>query len=329
MRKRLIVLSTLAGCISMTAAGCTPGEQPSSASAEDESLNIAVIVNTLSSEYWGYVASGVNAYAADHPNVQVKVMGPPSESSYDEQLNMVETALSSQEYDGMVISALQAEAVARMISDADIPVAALNTPLESDKIASFVGTGNEAAAEAGGRAAVEAAKAAGWQDLSAIIIGGSQGDPAGEERIAGFRKGIAQAGGNELADEMQYVDWVADKAVTAMESIMSTHPEGVAIIAACNDDMAMAAASTAAGNPAYENTIFCGFDGGTAACESILTGELTMSVAQQPYDMGYTAVDACVRAIQGESLDAFIDTGCAVIDQSNAQARLDTMADYT
>ena len=43
-----------------------------------------------------------------------------------------------------------------------------------------------------------------------------------------------------------------------MEAIMQNHPEGVAIIACNNDDMAMAAARTASGHAAYANTIFLG-----------------------------------------------------------------------
>ena len=99
--------------------------------------------------------------------------------------------------------------------------------------------------------------------------------------MAGYKKGIEEAGGTFLDAEVQYADAVADKAVSSMEAIMQNHPEGIAIICANNDDMAMAAARAAKGNPAYENTIFLGFDGIQSACKAILNGELTMSVAQQ------------------------------------------------
>lgn len=79
--------------------------------------------------------------------------------------------------------------------------------------------------------------------------------------------------------------------------------------------MAMAAARAAKGNPAYENTIFLGFDGIQSACKAILNGELTMSVAQQGYEMGYQSVDAVVRALNGEKLDEFIDSGADVVNR--------------
>ena len=91
---------------------------------------------------------------------------------------------------------------------------------------------------------------------------------------------------------------------------MQNHPEG---ICANNEDMA-AAARAAAGNEAYKNTVFLGFDGCQAGCEAILKGQLTLDVCQQGFDMAYKAVDACVRALEGEKLDAFIDSGASIMD---------------
>ena len=109
---------------------------------------------------------------------------------------------------------------------------------------------------------------------------------------------------------------------------MQTHPEGIAVICANNDDMAMAAARAAKSNEAYANTVFLGFDGIQSACDSILAGEETMSVAQQGYEMGYNSVDAVVRALNGETLDEFIDAGASVVDPTNAQERKDLLQSY-
>ena len=144
----------------------------------------------------------------------------------------------------------------------------------------------------------------------------------------GYKAGVEEAGGTFLSDEVQYADATADRATTAMEAIMQTHPEGIAIIVCNNDDMAMAAARAAKGNAAYEKTIFVGFDGIQSACKAILAGEETMSVAQEAYDMGYKAVEAAVKAVNGETLDKFIDSGCSVVTKDNAQERLDTLKGY-
>lgn len=299
-----------------------------SAEGGDGSYSIDVILKTTASEYWGYVQAGALAYMDDHPEVKVEVKGATSETAYDEQLNMIETDLSSGAYDAFVIAPLQADMVANKIAGIEAPIVAVDTNITAPEVLSFVGTSNEDAAYMGGKEAVEAAKAAGWSEIKAIAISGVQGDGTATARLTGYQKGVTEAGGEFLEGEIQYADAVADKAVTCMEAVMQNHPEGIAIIVCNNDDMAMAAARAAKGNAAYEKTIFVGFDGIQSACNAILAGEETMSVAQEAYDMGYKAVDAVVEVLNGGSLDEFIDSGCSVVTADNAQERLDTLQGY-
>ena len=165
-------------------------------------------------------------------------------------------------------------------------------------------------------------------DMSKIAVVYWSGTGNTESMAQAVAEGITEAGGEFLEKEIQYADAVADKAATSMEAIMQNHPEGIAIIVCNNDDMAMAAARAAKGNAAYEKTIFVGFDGIQSACNAILAGEETMSVAQEAYDMGYKAVEAAVQAVNGETLKEFIDSGCSVVTKDNAQERLDTLKGY-
>lgn len=335
----LVMSFTLASCGSAPAttpeAPAAPAESAPASQSEaaapaegDASYNISVILKTTSSEYWGYVVAGANAYGKEHPNIKVTVKGATSETAYDEQQNMIETDMNNADIDGYVIAPLQADMVATMIAGQKKPIVAVDTNIDAPEILSFVGTGNEAAGALGGKAAVEAAKAAGWAEISAIEIAGVQGDSTNEARMNGYKTGIEEAGGKFLMDEIQYANAVADQAVTCMEAIMQNHPEGIAIICANNDDMAMAAARAAKDNPAYAKTIFLGFDGIQSACQAIIDGGLTMSVCQQGYDMGYESVDAIVRSLNGETLDKFIDAGATVVDASTAQARLEELQGY-
>ena len=187
--------------------------------------------------------------------------------------------------------------------------------------------GNKEAAKEGGKAAVEAAKAAGWTDIKCIEIAGVQGDATNTARMEGYREGVNEAGGEFLDAETQYANATADLAVTAMEGIMSKYPEGVAIICSNNDDMALAAARTAKDNPNYAKTIFLGFDGQKSAVEAVLNGELTMTAAQNNFDIGYKAVETIVKILNGEEYGD-VDTGTEIITKDNAQARLDNFANW-
>ena len=336
MNKKRVLAMLLAGAmaLSMTACGGNSASTDGSsndggASASGGSYKVSVILKTLAAEYWQYVKSGAEDYASEHSGkVTVEVKGPSSETAFDEMQNMIETDLNSGAYDAFVIAPLQADLVKTLIAGQTAPIVAVDTNIDAPEVLSFVGTGNEDAAAMGGKAAVEAAKAAGWDKVQAIAISGVQGDGTATARLTGYEKGVTEAGGEFLKDEIQYADAVADKAATSMEAIMQNHPDGVAIIVCNNDDMAMAAARAAKGNAAYEKTIFVGFDGIQSACNAILSGEETMSVAQEAYDMGYKAVEAAVKAVNGETLDKFIDSGCSVISKDNAQERLDTLKGY-
>ena len=291
-----------------------------------DGAKISMILKTTSAEYWQYVQAGAEAAAKDL-GVTVDVKGATSETAYDEQQNMIETDVQSGAYDSIIIAPLQGDQAATLVKGTKTPIFAVDTNFDAPEVVSFIGTGNEDAAAQGGKAAVEAAKAAGWEKIECIEICGVQGDPTNTARYEGYKKGVNEAGGTFLEKETQYADAVADKAVNSMEAIMQTHPEGVAIICANNDDMACAAAKAAKGNKAYEKTIFLGFDGSTSACQAVLDGSLTLTCAQQPYDMGYKACETAVKAAKGESVDN-VDTGTEIIEKDNAQARIDKMNEY-
>ena len=325
MKKRLLaalvsgamLISALAGCGS---SGAQTSGDDSAGQTANQDYHIKVILKTLASEYWQYVGNGCKQ-AGEGLGVTVDVLGASSETAYDEQLSMIETTLSSSDCDAMVVAPLQAETVATQIAGTDLPIVAIDTAINSDKVLSFVGFNNEELAAMGGKAAVEAAKDKGWDKITAIGIMGVQGDSTSEARIAGFKQGIAEAGGEYLSAETQYADSVADKAVTCMEAIIQAHPEGVSIIVANNDDMAAGAARAAAAFPAYKDTIFVGIGGNLAGIDAILAGQETMTVAVDGYDVGYLGVQAAVDALNGKTLEKFIATDATVVTAENAAVR--------
>lgn len=312
----------------------TASSSASSASSSEEEYtteneySIDLILKTTASEYWQYVVAGANAYAKAHPNIKVDVKGASSETAYDEQQNMIETDLNSGAYDGYIIAPLQADLAAKLIAGQTKPIIAIDTKIEAPEIVTFVGLDQEEAAKQGGTAAVQMAKDAGWDTIKAICISGVQGDGTCMARLKGYQEGIDEAGGEFLTDEVQYADAVADKAVNCMEGIIQTHPEGVAIICANNDDMAQAAARTAAGNEAYKNTVFVGFDATKSACESMLNGQETMSVGYSSYGMAQKAIETMVKILDGQEVGETVTVGSEIVTKDNAEQRLETLKSY-
>lgn len=321
----MFMVGSFAGCGGGTTTDSTADSQNTTATettTKDRSdMTIKVVLKTLASEYWQYVQTGCKAAGRDL-GVNVEVLGATSETAYEEQIQIIETTLNAADTDAMVVAPLQADSVANQIANTSIPVVAIDTQVDSDKVLSFVGFDNEEMAELGGKAAVEAAKEAGWTEITAIGIAGVQGDSTSEARMKGYQVGIEAGGGTFLMDELQYANSTADQAVTCMEAIVQNHPEGISIIFANNDDMAIAAKRVVEGNPAYENTIFCGCGGNTAAMEAILNGEETMTVAVDGYDVGYRGVQAAVEALEGKTPEKFIASPATIVTIENAEEHL-------
>ena len=150
MLSTALLLGALTGCGSSSSSASTDGDNAASASTENP--HITVVLKTLASEYWAYVAKGCEQAGKDL-GAEVDVQGATSETAYDEQLSMIETVLNASGTDAMVVAPLQSETVATQIANAEIPIIAIDTNVESDKVLSFVGFDNEAMASMGGEAA--------------------------------------------------------------------------------------------------------------------------------------------------------------------------------
>ena len=329
MKKKLLAMTLasalcagmLAGCGSSASTGST-GDSGSTASGD--AYNVTVIVKHTDGHF-NKVIAGARAYGSEHDNVNVEIQSPTSATSYDEQVNMIETSLGNPSIDALVLAPLQSDSASTLVANTDKVVIALDTDFTSDKKLAFVGTGNKDAAKSGGAAAVEAAKAKGIDKPTVLVVTGVQGDETHEARLAGYKEGVEEAGGEVV--EVQYCDGLAEKAATAMESVMQMYPDGIDIVLSSNDDMAMSVVKIIkdSGNAKYADTIVCGFDGNTSAISAIKDGTLGMDIAQLGYDMGYKAVEAAVKALEGEQVESFIDSGSKVVDSTNCDEYIDDM----
>ncbi len=320
-RKILSVLLASAMLVSITGCGNqkTGAVSSTTEKAASGTITIGVILKTLSSEYWGYVAAGVQAAAKDL-GVKVDLQGPASETAYDEQNNMIETMLSGG-VDAFVISPLQSDSVASVIGDVTIPIVTVDTDAEIAGKISFVGTGNDNAAYQGG---TFAAKKAG-KGTKAVIIGGVEGNATSDARQAGYTKAMEENGVEIVA--VQYAQSNPDTAANVMENIITAQNGDIQIVCCHNDDTA-AGASNAIKQLGLKDVIIVGFDGNQSGVQNIIDGNITATCAQAAYTMGYKAVETALHAVKGDAVESFVDTGCEVITQENAKAYLEKLKDY-
>ena len=326
MKKKLLAMTLASAMLASALAGCggssASTDNGGSSADSGDAYNISVIVK-LTDSHFNKVMAGARAYADEHDNVNVDIQSPTAATSYDEQVNMIETAVGNPSTNAIVVAPLQPDSASTLIANTDKVVIALDTDFASEKKSAFVGTGNESASKAAAGAAVKKAQDSGVDKPTVLIVTGVQGDETHDARMNGYKAGVEEAGGEVV--EVQYCDGMAEKAATAMESVMQKFPQGIDIVLSSNDDMAMSVVKIIkdSGNAAYANTIVCGFDGNQSAIQAIKDGSLAMDVAQNGYDMGYKAVEAAVKCLQGETVDAFIDSGVRVVDSANVDSYID------
>lgn len=283
-------------------------------------VNISVVLKTLSSEYWGYVEAGCNAAAADL-GVNVTVVGPGAESEIEQQVSMIEQQIGAG-CDAIIVAPNDAGAASGALSSAigTIPVLSVDTNVGIDGQTTFVGTSNVDAAKEGGLWAAEQA----GEGANAVIIYGQEGDNTSNMRREGYQKACDEAGVEVLATLSGQN--TTDGATKTMEDMLSAHPGEIDIVLCHNDDTAIGAMN-ACKSAGIEDMIIVGFDGNASAVDLILAGEMIKAtVAQQPYEMGYQAVEAALAAINGETVEEVINAPVTVVTAENGQEYLDSLA---
>lgn len=314
----LVMALSLAACGAKDPAPADPA--PADPAAPVETIEVAVVLKTLASEYWNYVKAGCDAAAKDL-GVTVNVVGPGAESEIEQQVAMIEQQIGAG-VDAIVCAPNDASAAGAALQaaiDAKIPVLAVDTNVGIEGQTCFVGTSNvDAAAQGGEWAATKLGK-----DAKAVIIYGQEGDNTSNMRREGYQKACAAAGITVLT-ELSGQN-TTDGATKTMEDMLNAYPDQIDIVLCHNDDTAVGAMNACKSAGVTDVTIV-GFDGNKSAVELILNGDLAATVAQQPYMMGYQVVEAAVKAAKGETVEETIYAAAKVITAENGQAYLDELA---
>ena len=163
MKKFFALFLALIMALSLVACGAKEEPAPEKeetpkqeAEAPAEDIEIAVVLKTLASEYWGYVKNGCDQ-AAEELGIKVTVVGPGAESDIEGQVSMIEQQIGAG-VDAIVCAPNDAGAAGNALKaalDQGIPVLAVDTNVGIDGQTCFVGTMNDEAAYQGGIWAID------------------------------------------------------------------------------------------------------------------------------------------------------------------------------
>jgi ribose transport system substrate-binding protein len=102
-----------------------------------------------------------------------------------------------------------------------------------------------------------------------------------------------------------------------MENVITGNP-GIKAVFASNDNMALGAVEALKSANMLDKVMVVGFDANPDAADSILAGEMSASVAQNPENMGALGIESLMKLAKGEKLPPVIDTGTVLVTKDNA-----------
>lgn len=291
---------------------------PSSADAEKlNSTRYSIMVNMKGpgggNPFWAAVENGAKAFARKWRIVDLVVLAPPAETDVPAQIAQVEDQITKG-VDAIVIAPTDASGLNPTFDKAKaagIPVLIIDSDTTWPDKLTFIGTDNRAGGKLAGDYICEKLGGSG----KVAIITGVMTQQSHIDRVGGARDAM-KACGLEIVAELP-ADSRRDLGQTVMEDILTANPDVKAVFAS-NDLMALGALEAIRAAGKMGQIIVVGFDANPDAAKSILAGEMSASIAQNPFNMGALGVYNAIRALQGLPVEKRIDTGTTLVDSRNA-----------
>jgi ribose transport system substrate-binding protein len=293
-----------------SAATNPPSEAPSATTAEKIKIGL---ITKFPVDFFFTIENAAKEWAAAHPDVELITGQGKAGNDHEGQIAIIESMVA-QGVKGIAVTptgpqvqpaldAAVAAGVKIVLIDNDLP--------EWTGKSAVVATDNHA----GGVLAGEWLKGQLQAGDTLGILEGVAGVPALDARVEGMTEGL---GGLDVTVVQQLpTDCDQVKGQDAAEAILTANPDVKAIYGACGPPIigALEAIKNAGREPG--SIIVVGFDASPDELAAIEAGTEDASVAQFPAKMGELGVDTVYKAVIGETVEANVDTGTAVVTSEN------------
>jgi ribose transport system substrate-binding protein len=279
--------------------------------ANAETVLLAMKGPGAGNPFWAAVEAGAQEKAKEL-GIDLVVLAPPSETDVQAQISQVEDQLAKN-IDAMALAPTDANALAPIVDKAKaagVGVVFVDTKGINEGV-TFIGTNNETGAALAADFICKNIE----KGSDVAIIQGVITHSTGQARADGSKNGLTACGMNVVAE--QPADWDTAMAQSVMENIITGNPNLKAVFAS-NDNMALGAVQALKTAGILDKVMVVGFDANPNAAASILAGEMTATIAQNPMNMGRFGVENALKVKKGETIDAVIDTGTVLVTKENA-----------
>lgn len=287
------------------AAGCRPTHR----------RVLGVVPKSTAHVFWVAVEAGARA-AAGERDVDLIWNGPPAETEYDRQIQIVDS-LIARRVDGLAVAAAERKALVGSIDRAmatGIPVVVFDSGIDSTNYISFVATNNYEAGEMGAR---KLASLIGGRGKVAVVMH-APGSFSTMERERGFEDVIRREFPAIQIVARQFGMADRAKARAAAENILAANPDLAGLFASTEPSSSGAALALKGRNLAGK-VRFVAFDFAQNMIEDLKAGVIDAMVVQDPYRMGYEVVKLLVDRLEGKTPPKQVDLHAQVVTRGDLE----------
>jgi ribose transport system substrate-binding protein len=306
MKRSVLIMIIL---IAALFAGCGRKE------SESSQRKIYFIAKASEAEFWQVVMDGGRVAGQDF-GAEVVTQAPVAESDIDRQVSIFNNVLLTNP-DAIVVAPLLADLLIGPLdkaADMGIPVIIIDSAANTDKYTSFLASDNTKIGTVAAKKMVElleddngkvSGKVAGITFLS--------GGASLEKRKNGFLEEIAK---HPEVEMLEFQDAQGRQGVTIniVKNLVMGNPNLKGIFA--NNQPTGEETVRALEMINRKDLAVVVVDSGAEEIRGLREGYVDYVIAQRPWAMGYMGVEYALKAIAGEQMDKFIDTGIMAIDKT-------------
>ncbi len=301
-----------AAALALTSGACNRSSSTSTASGSAGSgsgKTITLALSTLNNPFFIDVRDGATE-AAKAAGATLNVVDAQNDAAA--QANQLGDAVTKNP-SAVIINPVDSDAAGAAVKpvlNAKVPVIALDRAVNGADVSTSVSSDN---VDGGRQAATALAKAVG-ETGEILVLQGTPGTSASRDRGKGFDAGIA-AFPNVKVVAKQPANFDRTQGLNVTTNLMQSHPNVVAIFAE-NDEMALGAIQALGAKAGSQVKVF-GFDGTTDGLKAIKDGKLVGTIAQQPKELGKTAVLMALKVANKETVDKAVPVPVKTVSSAN------------
>lgn len=283
------------------------------AAPADEKYDVAIVVKNFASAFWAQHVEGAEKAAEDF-DINLTTHAPEKPENIEEQIAILED-LITQGVDCIALAPTNTEAISAGIvklNEAGIPIVYDNTMGSGGDYLAYVGIDNY---DVGMQLGHYVAELMG-EEGNLLLLEGVPGQSTSDLRSGGAADALAEY--PNITVNRVPAEWDAAKAADiATNELTRLGGQLDAVIAAGTGMSEAAAESIKAYGLDLEDVVIGSFDVTPATAEAIKNGDVDFTVNQQPRMQAYFSIEACVKHLDGETVEQNIASPVAFVTIDN------------